>query len=86
VLDFAAALHYIAVMDFDRLALRIRPAVLRISLIAMPVALLSYPVMIRLLYGAIPTGLFAFIAACHLVSWIGLAMLSDLQKEQAPRT
>ena len=66
---------------FDRIALRIRTAVLIASVASLPFMFLFYVFMLRESFDALP--LWAWIGGTlsHIMVWLGIGSLFDFQKE-----
>lgn len=69
----------------DKIALALRPLILAVAVLALPVFFLSYGYMLKLAFDAWP--MWAFICACiaHAVIWLSAAMLRDRQLERHQR-
>jgi len=70
----------------DRMAVKLRPVLAVLAVLAFPVFLFSYAKMIALAYYAWPGWLFAIALGSHLVGWLGLSALFDIQQERQSKT
>ena len=61
----------------DRLAVKLRPAMIVLAALAFPVFLISYGWMIVLAFYAWPGWAFAIAVASQVVGWLGISALLD---------
>ena len=67
---------------WDRLSLALRPFLIFGAALSLPVFLISYGYMLRLLFDAVPNWMFLVIAVSNAIVFLGAAQLHDLQQER----
>lgn len=68
----------------DRLAVKLRPALAVLAVVAFPVFLFSYAQMLIAAYYTWSGWAFAIALGSHLVGWLGISALFDSLKERRP--
>lgn len=66
----------------DRFMRAIRPLLIGLLFLALPVMLLSYGWMLKQLLYAAPFWVSAAVVLAHMVTWLGIASLFDKQQER----
>ena len=64
----------------DRLAVKLRPAIVWLAVLCLPVFLLSYGGMLFLAFYAWPGWVFAIAVAAQIVGWLGISALFDKRR------
>jgi hypothetical protein len=70
----------------DRLALRIRPAIIVTAALCAPAFLISYAFLWRDAWYAWPGWIFAIALIAHVVGWLGISALFDTRQSRQMQT
>jgi len=70
----------------DRLAVKLRPALLVLVALWGPTMLISYGLMLKSAFETWPWWGFALTIASHVMGWLGISALIDTRREQTHRT